>query len=189
MKKSGQVSWLAATTYSLRLPEAVAPVAVADFVPLTVAGQRWFRTIFPDRSGRCDTTRLSQCGGYGKGRPTGVSMRVAAAARLDNREPSAREPVYFRTWLPRVGGNGGGDRGGNGRNQLAVACGWRRSFTALVQGLTTIWLPRVGGDGDRGVAYIRSPRRVGKARPPLPVPPPRWGEGTHCEWGLGGRRV
>jgi hypothetical protein len=44
-----QVSWLAACTYSLRLPKAFASVAITDFVPLTVAGQRWSCTIFPNR--------------------------------------------------------------------------------------------------------------------------------------------
>jgi hypothetical protein len=44
-----QVSWLAASTYSLRLPKSIVSVAIADFVPLTVAGQRWSCTIFPDR--------------------------------------------------------------------------------------------------------------------------------------------
>jgi hypothetical protein len=34
-------------SYSPRLPKAVASVVFADFVPLTVAGQRWLRTIFP----------------------------------------------------------------------------------------------------------------------------------------------
>ena len=47
--KTKQVSWLAASAYSLRLPKAFASVAIADFVPLTVAGQRWLCTIFPDR--------------------------------------------------------------------------------------------------------------------------------------------
>ena len=45
--KAGQVSWLAAWAYSLHLPKACASVVIADFVPLTVAGQRWRRTIFP----------------------------------------------------------------------------------------------------------------------------------------------
>jgi hypothetical protein len=48
--KTKQVSWLAASTYSLRLPKALTSVANADFVPLTVAGQRWICTIFPDHS-------------------------------------------------------------------------------------------------------------------------------------------
>ena len=43
-------SWLAASAYSLRLPKSIASVAIADFVPLTVAGQRWSCTIFPDHS-------------------------------------------------------------------------------------------------------------------------------------------
>jgi hypothetical protein len=50
VKKTKQVSWLAVHTYSLRLPESSTSVAIADFVPLTVAGQRWLYTIFPDHS-------------------------------------------------------------------------------------------------------------------------------------------
>ncbi len=34
-------------------------VVFADFVPLTVAGQRWSYTIFPGHSKTCDTTCLS----------------------------------------------------------------------------------------------------------------------------------
>lgn len=37
-EKAGQVSWLAAYAYSLRLPKEYALVAFADFVPLTVTG-------------------------------------------------------------------------------------------------------------------------------------------------------
>ena len=38
------------SSYSLRLPKANASVVFADFVSLTVAGQRWLRTIFPSHS-------------------------------------------------------------------------------------------------------------------------------------------
>jgi hypothetical protein len=49
-QKTKQVSWLAASAYSLRLPKAFVSVAHADFVPLTVAGQRGVCTLFPNHS-------------------------------------------------------------------------------------------------------------------------------------------
>jgi hypothetical protein len=47
--------------YSLRLPKTFRQVSVdhADFVPLTVAGQRWIYTIFPHRSRSCDVPEFS----------------------------------------------------------------------------------------------------------------------------------
>lgn len=45
--KTKPVSWLAVHAYSLYLPKVITSVACTDFVPLTVAGQRWICTIFP----------------------------------------------------------------------------------------------------------------------------------------------
>jgi hypothetical protein len=47
------------TASYLPLPKTLVSVDHTDFVPLTVAGQRWIYTIFPHRSRSCDIPEFS----------------------------------------------------------------------------------------------------------------------------------